>query len=122
MKTASAPLELQAIVPDYMIPFAPILQADEEPFAMLGDLPNKHDWVLDVIEYPSADRLIEVLEDEIDRPAEKNLSFLLRSHRLAQYDNAARETRDSCAERVLDLNKRLFHLIDSEPTAEQLLS
>src|SRR5262249_49301951 len=30
----SAPLELQATVPDYMVPFAPILQQGEQPFSM----------------------------------------------------------------------------------------
>jgi hypothetical protein len=42
----STPLELQAAVPDYMIPFVPILQNEEEPFAMFVDLQNKYDWVL----------------------------------------------------------------------------
>src|SRR5262249_30998022 len=56
----STPLELQATVPDYMVPFAPILQEGEKPFAMFVDLKNKYDWVLkDVIVYPSVDRLIE---------------------------------------------------------------
>jgi len=74
----SAPLELQATVPDYMVPFAPILQNGEEPFAMFGDLKNKYDWVLkDVIVYPSVDRLIEVLEHEIIAPAEAKFSELL---------------------------------------------
>jgi hypothetical protein len=30
----SAPLELQATVPEYMIPFVPIIEKGEEPFAM----------------------------------------------------------------------------------------
>jgi uncharacterized protein YjbI with pentapeptide repeats len=37
----SAPLELQATVPDYMVPFAPILQQGEQPFSMFVDLQNK---------------------------------------------------------------------------------
>jgi uncharacterized protein YjbI with pentapeptide repeats len=74
----SAPLELQATVPDYMVPFAPILQQGEEPFAMFVDLQNKYDWVLQpVIGYPSVDRLIEVLEDEIVKPAEAMFDKLL---------------------------------------------
>ena len=40
------PLELQAAVPNYMVPFVPILQKGEEPFAMFVDLQNKYDWVL----------------------------------------------------------------------------
>ena len=33
----SSPLELQATVPDYQIPFVPIIQEGEEPFAMMVD-------------------------------------------------------------------------------------
>jgi hypothetical protein len=74
----SAPLELQATVPDYMVPFVPILQTGEQPFAMFVDLQNKYDWVLQpVIEYPSVDRLIEVLKDEIVIPAEAKFDELL---------------------------------------------
>jgi hypothetical protein len=74
----SAPLELQATVPDYMVPFAPILQEGEKPFSMFVDLQNKYDWVLQpVIEYPSVDRLIEVLKDEIVIPAEAKFDELL---------------------------------------------
>jgi hypothetical protein len=74
----SAPLELQATVPDYMVPFAPILQQGEEPFSMFVDLQNKYDWVLKpVVGYPSVDRLIEVLEDKIVRPAEAKFNELL---------------------------------------------
>jgi hypothetical protein len=35
------PLELQATVPDYMIPFAPILEREQAPFAMFVDLQKK---------------------------------------------------------------------------------
>jgi hypothetical protein len=74
----SAPLELQATVPDYMVPFAPILQQGEESFSMFVDLKNKYDWVLKrVIVYSSVDRLIEVLEDKIVRPAEAKFNQLL---------------------------------------------
>ena len=74
----SAPLELQAIVPDYMIPFCPILQKGEKSFDMFVDLKNKYDWVLKrVIVYPSVDRLIKVLEREIVAPAEAKFSELL---------------------------------------------
>jgi hypothetical protein len=74
----SAPLELQATVPDYMVPFVPILQQGEEPFSMFVDLQNKYDWVLQpVVGYPSIDRLIDVLEDKVVRPAEAKFNELL---------------------------------------------
>jgi hypothetical protein len=74
----SAPLELQATVPDYMVPFAPILQEGEKPSAMFVDLQNKYDWVLQpVIAYSSVDRLIEVLKDEVVKLAEAKFDELL---------------------------------------------
>jgi hypothetical protein len=74
----STPLELQAAVPDYMVPFVPILQEGEKPFSMFKDLQNKYDWVLKpVISYPSVDRLIEVLNDEIVKPAQAKFDELL---------------------------------------------
>jgi hypothetical protein len=77
-KPRSAPLELQATVPDYMVPFAPILKQGEQPFSMFVDLQNKYDWVLQpVVGYPSVDRLIEVLEDKVVRPAEAKFNKLL---------------------------------------------
>jgi len=86
----SAPLELQATVPDYMVPFAPILQRGEQPFSMFVDLQNKYDWVLQpVVGYPSVERLIEVLEDKVVRPAEAKFNELL-----------ARRTKLLCVENV----------------------
>jgi uncharacterized protein YjbI with pentapeptide repeats len=74
----SAPLELQATVPEYMIPFVPIIERGEEPFSMFRDLWNKHrDWVLDPIRYPSVDRLVEVLDTEIIGPANERYNQLL---------------------------------------------
>ena len=74
----SAPLELQATVPQCMVPFAPIIQQGEQPFSMFVDLQNKYDWVLKpVVGYPSVDRLIEVLEDKVVRPAEAKFNELL---------------------------------------------
>src|SRR5262249_54939090 len=74
----SAPRELQATVPDTMVPFVLILQQGEQPFSMFVDLQNKYDWVLKpVVSYPSVDRLIEVLEDKIVRPAEAKFNELL---------------------------------------------
>jgi hypothetical protein len=74
----STPLELQAAVPNYMVPFVPILEKGQAPFAMFVDLQNKYDWVLEpVIVYPSVDRLIEVFEDKIVEPAKAKFDQLL---------------------------------------------
>jgi uncharacterized protein YjbI with pentapeptide repeats len=76
----SAPLELQATVPECMIPFVPIVDRNEElePFAMLRDLQHNHpDRVSPVIRYSSVDRLIEVLDAEIIAPANEVYNRLL---------------------------------------------
>jgi hypothetical protein len=66
----STPLELQATVPDYMIPFVPIIEVGEEPFAMFQDLWVKHRaWVLDPIAYGSVEELVQGLDEEIIEPA-----------------------------------------------------
>lgn len=65
----SSPLELQATVPNFMIPFVPILQEGEEPFAMFKDLYGKYDWVLIPLTYPNKERLIDKLEDAVVNPA-----------------------------------------------------
>ena len=70
----SSPLELQATIPEIMVP---IIEQGEEPFAMLRDLQRKHDWVFKTIRYSSLDRLIETMEDEIIKPAEAKFKQLL---------------------------------------------
>jgi hypothetical protein len=86
----SAPLELQALVPDYMIPFVSLLERGQKAFSMFVDLQNKYDWVLGpVVVYPSVDRLIEVLEDKVVRPAERKFTQLLtRRTKPLDFENA----------------------------------
>lgn len=78
----SAPLELQAIVPDYMVPLVPILQEGEEPFSMLADL-QRYGWVMPVKTYRSIEHLLENLDSKIVRPA-------LRLHAELQLTKAQR--------------------------------
>lgn len=67
----SSPLELQATVPDYQIPFVPIIQEGESPFAMMVDLQKKYNWVLNTVTYDSMQTLIKVLKPLIIDPAMK---------------------------------------------------
>jgi hypothetical protein len=64
-------LELQATVPDYQIPFVPIIQEGERPFAMMVDLQKKYNWVLDTISYDSLETLMKALKPAIIDPAIK---------------------------------------------------
>jgi hypothetical protein len=74
----SSPLELQATMPDYMIPFVPVIQEKQKPFSMFRDLKQKYgEWVLDVLEYNSAEGLIEVLEPAVVKPALEKSEQLL---------------------------------------------
>lgn len=61
----SSPLELQATVPDYQIPFVPIIQDGERPFAMMVDLQKKYNWVLDTLSYKSKEELIQALKPAV---------------------------------------------------------
>ena len=65
----SSPLELQATVPDYQIPFVPIIQEGESPFAMMVDLQKKYNWVLPTKSYDSIETLMSALKPGIIDPA-----------------------------------------------------
>jgi Pentapeptide repeats (8 copies) len=65
----SSPLELQATVPDYQIPFVPIIQEGEQPFARMVDLQKKYNWVMDTLYYDSIETLINALKPAIIDPA-----------------------------------------------------
>jgi len=60
-KPKSAPQELTASVPDYQIPFVPIIEEGEEPYSMFGDF-MKYDWVRQqVLKYRTKEELSENL-------------------------------------------------------------
>ena len=95
----SAPLELQATMPDYMIPFVPIIQEGEEPFSMFRDLKQKYGaWVLDVLEYDSAEGLIDVMDDAVVQPALDKA-----------YELIDRKAEDLKKRHVRDYKKKLDH-------------
>ncbi|MEH2546805.1 hypothetical protein V1283_003450 [Bradyrhizobium sp. AZCC 2262] len=74
----SAPLELQATVPEVMVPFRPIIQEGEKPFAMLADLWIQHrDWVFEPLYYSSLDALVGALDEKIIGPAKARFAELL---------------------------------------------
>ncbi|NQU88477.1 MAG: pentapeptide repeat-containing protein [Mariniphaga sp.] len=61
---SSTPIELQATVPDYKIPFIPIIQKGKKAFSMFVDL-QQYDWVLPLIKYNSKDELLKDFKKEI---------------------------------------------------------
>jgi len=70
----SSPLELQATIPDYQIPFVQIIQEGEAPFSMFVDLASKYPWVLGpVLAYRSVEQLLQTFKVAIlDRVWEKH--------------------------------------------------
>lgn len=85
----SAPLELQATVPDYQIPFVPIIEEGEPPFSMLADL-QKYDWVLETLRYPSVEVLCRAFQGAIvDRAFEKHKE--LQAKKARQRDTVSAE-------------------------------
>jgi hypothetical protein len=74
----SALLELQATVPEIMVPFQPIIEESQEPFAMLMGLWVKHrDWVFDPVYCFSVDALVASFDKEIIAPAEARFDDLV---------------------------------------------
>jgi uncharacterized protein YjbI with pentapeptide repeats len=75
-KPKSTPQELTATVPDYQIPFVPILEEGEEPYSMFVDF-KKYDWVLKPIrKYRTKEVLLANFMSVILKPAlEKHLEL-----------------------------------------------
>src|SRR5262249_15835943 len=74
----SAPLELQATVPEVMVPFKPIIQEGENPFAMLEGLWQQHrEWVFEPLYYSTPDALVDALDEKIIKPAKARFAELL---------------------------------------------
>jgi hypothetical protein len=89
----SVPQEAQAIIPDYMVPFVPLIEEGEKPWAMFKDLWLKHkDWVLEPLPYPSIDDLLPKINSAVVEPALECRRLLLEAkaktmgkRRLADY-------------------------------------
>jgi hypothetical protein len=65
----SVPMELEATVPDYMVPFVTILQRGQPTFSMFDDLPRRFNWALPILEYKSTKTLLVGFEKLVVAPA-----------------------------------------------------
>ena len=65
----AVPLELQATVPDYILPYVPIIRKGKDPFFKLRGLQSKHHWFLDLVEYENKETLMSDLDKKIIQPA-----------------------------------------------------
>ncbi len=71
----STPLELEATVKQFKIPFLPIIDTsvDSHPFSMLDDLQKNYHWVLPTLEYDSKEKLLDNIKVTIiDRALKKH--------------------------------------------------
>jgi uncharacterized protein YjbI with pentapeptide repeats len=67
----SVPQELYATVPDFAIPFVPIIEKGRNSYAMFVDL-LKYDWVLrPPVEFTTVQELLARMPAEVIKPAEK---------------------------------------------------
>ena len=69
-KASSVPLELQATIPDLMIPVLPIIESGQPVFAMFSDLERRYFWIQPTVSYIDADQLVKYVDDAIIARAE----------------------------------------------------
>src|SRR5262249_38685893 len=69
-KASSVPLELQATIPDLMIPVLPIIESGHPVFAMFSDLQRRYFWIQPTVRYKDADQLVKYVDDAIVARAE----------------------------------------------------
>jgi uncharacterized protein YjbI with pentapeptide repeats len=74
---SAVPVELATTVPNYMVPFVPILEHGMPPYSMFVNLQTKYHWVLDVVLYENKDVLVGALERVIVQPAMRKQEQLL---------------------------------------------
>jgi hypothetical protein len=66
---SSIPQELQAIVPDVVVPVQPLIAQGVKPFAMFVDH-RKYHWMLPTYQYPNLEQLIATMQEQVIAPAE----------------------------------------------------
>jgi hypothetical protein len=64
-KASSVPLELQATIPDLMVPVLPIIEAGQPVFAMFSDLQRRYPWIQPTVSYKNADELVRCVDEAI---------------------------------------------------------
>ncbi len=73
----SVPQESQAIIPNFNIPFIPLIHASENPYSMFKDLQMKYDWVLPVLEYRDVIELEANFYEMIIKKAEEKMRDII---------------------------------------------
>ena len=66
----SVPNELRAIIPNFKIPFVPIIEEGRKIFSMFSDLQG-YPWVISPVEFTNKEQLIKLLPTRVIAPAEE---------------------------------------------------
>jgi uncharacterized protein YjbI with pentapeptide repeats len=97
---SSVPLELQATVPELMVPVLPIVQAGRRAFAMFSDLQRRYFWVQPTVEYRSRAELVRHVDEaiiararEAARTIDERRASTLRATTLLQGERRPRDRR-----------------------------
>ena len=70
-KASSVPLELQATIPDLMVPVLPIIESGHAIFSMFSDLQRRYFWIQPPVSYKNADQLVRHVDEAIIQRAER---------------------------------------------------
>ena len=70
-KASSVPLELQAVIPELMIPVVPIVQSAHPIFSMFADLQRRYLWIQPPVSYDSVKQLVDHVDEAIIIPAQQ---------------------------------------------------
>lgn len=68
---SSVPLELQATIPELMVPVLPIVQSGRPIFSMFTDLQRRYAWIQQPVSYDNARQLVEHVDEAIILPARR---------------------------------------------------
>ena len=82
-KASSVPLELQATIPDLMVPVLPIVQSGEAVFAMFSDLQRRYAWIQPTVSYKDADQLVRHVDDAIIDRAERAAELIAAARQIS---------------------------------------
>jgi len=63
------PLELQATIPELMIPVVPIVQSGHPIFSMFADFQRRYFWIQRPVSYDSVKQLVDHVDEAIIIPA-----------------------------------------------------
>jgi hypothetical protein len=87
---SSIPIELEAIVPDVVVPVQPLLEDSSQSYAMFDDY-GKYDWVLPVYRYEGLETFLATMAERVIAPAEGKAKALQGRRRVIESELTKRQ-------------------------------